>query len=119
MKQLWVLFGFVSMALGVIGMILPILPTTPFFLLTAYLFTKGSKRFSGWFYRQKFVQRHLTNMTMTKQKKLILTIFVDGLLITYFIIFDHIVIRIILILLIVIKHIVFYRYVKISPKKIS
>ena len=40
--------GFISLALGIIGSILPLLPTTPFLLLAAYFFSKSSKRMYEW-----------------------------------------------------------------------
>ena len=112
MRELWIALGLLSMGLGIIGIILPILPTTPFFLVTAYSFTKGSDRFSRWFHTIPFVQKHLTSLTMTKRKKWTLNITVDAILLTYFFFFDSTVLKITLITIILIKHIVFFKYVK-------
>lgn len=47
-RSLWVALGGLSLALGALGVILPILPTTPFVLLAAFAFGKGSPRLRAW-----------------------------------------------------------------------
>lgn len=45
--------GLISLSLGILGVLLPLLPTTPFVLLSAGLFAKGSTRLHHWLLNHK------------------------------------------------------------------
>lgn len=47
-KIIYILLGFISLGLGIIGIALPILPTVPFFLLTSWLFYRSSEKNYIW-----------------------------------------------------------------------
>ena len=48
MRYLWIALGWTSVTLGVIGAVLPLLPTTPFLLLAAFAFSRGSNHLHDW-----------------------------------------------------------------------
>lgn len=48
MRLVWLVFGILSLALGGIGIFLPILPTVPFMLLAAFFFSKSSESLHNW-----------------------------------------------------------------------
>ena len=56
MKILFIIFGIISFILGAIGVVLPILPTTPFLLLSAFLFSKSSDRFHEYLIQTKLIK---------------------------------------------------------------
>ena len=48
MRFFWLTMGHLAVAVGFIGIFLPVLPTTPFLILAAWAYSKGSVRFESW-----------------------------------------------------------------------
>ncbi len=53
--------GTLFLGLGLIGIVLPILPTTPFLLLTAACYARSSKRFYEWLINNKLFGKYIKN----------------------------------------------------------
>ncbi|MFA6617792.1 MAG: YbaN family protein [Candidatus Neomarinimicrobiota bacterium] len=58
-RNLLIIAGFVSLILGIIGVVLPLLPTTPFILVSAAAFARSSKKFHAWLYKNRFFAKLL------------------------------------------------------------
>lgn len=73
-KIVWIALGFISLALGTAGIVLPILPTVPLYMLTVFCFTKSSKRLHGWFVGtglyKKYLESFVQSKSMTLKSKL-------------------------------------------------
>jgi len=44
----WLLAGLAAVAIGAVGVVLPLLPTTPFLLVAAFAFARSSDRLNSW-----------------------------------------------------------------------
>lgn len=58
-KYVLFLVGILSLTLGIIGIFLPLIPTTPFLLLSAWCFMKSSPTLHAWMYRQPYMGKAL------------------------------------------------------------
>ncbi len=47
-RVIWLIFGMLALALGGLGVVLPLLPTTPFILAAAFAFANSSDRLHQW-----------------------------------------------------------------------
>ena len=60
-NTLWIILGITAFCLGVIGVFIPFLPTTPFLLLAAGFFLKGSDRLYQWLISHKVFGEYIRN----------------------------------------------------------
>lgn len=63
LRLLWMLIGLLCLGLGTIGIVLPILPTVPFYMATLFCFAKSSKRLHDWFMGTGLYKKHLESFT--------------------------------------------------------
>lgn len=59
LKVIYIIIGSFSLALGTIGIFLPVLPTTPFLLLTAYFYLRSSERLYHWLVNHKVFGKYI------------------------------------------------------------
>lgn len=74
-RYLLLTIGIISLLVGLIGIILPLIPTTPFVLLAAWLFARSSKRFHAWLLTNRYtgpvISNWETNKTIPRRAKII------------------------------------------------
>ena len=74
MRIFWMALGFLCLGLGSAGVVLPILPTVPFYMATVFCFAKSSKKLHDWFVGTDLYKKNLesfvTQRAMTVQTKM-------------------------------------------------
>lgn len=59
LRIFWIVLGFICLGLGTLGIVLPILPTVPFYMATVFCFAKSSEKLHDWFTGTGLYQKHL------------------------------------------------------------
>ena len=58
-KILYIVLGCIGVGLGAIGAVLPLIPSVPFLLLSAFCFAKSSDKLNNWFTNTKLYKNNL------------------------------------------------------------
>lgn len=66
MRYVYIVFGCLFTALGIVGAFLPLLPTTPFLLVAAALFLRSSPKLYAWLLNQKLLGPYIRNFMENK-----------------------------------------------------
>ena len=66
LKILWTVLGFLCLGLGSIGIVLPILPTVPFYMATVFCFAKSSETLHRWFIQTNLYKKYLDSFVKKK-----------------------------------------------------
>lgn len=79
-KKFYLVLGFVGLALGFVGAIVPLLPASPFLVMAAFGFSRGSEKLHTWFLNTKLYKDNLESflqgrgMTRAAKLRVILTV---------------------------------------------
>ena len=60
-RLFWFVIGFIIMSIGLVGIVIPGLPTTPLMILAAACFAKSSQKFYDWIIYNKMFGHHVKN----------------------------------------------------------
>lgn len=66
LRIFWAITGLLCLALGTIGVVLPILPTVPFYMATVLCFAKSSQKLHDWFIGTGLYKKHLESYVNQK-----------------------------------------------------
>lgn len=73
-KYLLIFAGSISLVLGIVGVFIPVLPTTPFLLLSSFCFLRSSKRLYNWLINHKlfgsYIYNYLTYRAINKNTRI-------------------------------------------------
>ena len=66
LKIFWMILGFLCLGLGTVGIVLPILPTVPFYMATLFFFANSSEKLHSWFLETNLYKKHLDSFVQKR-----------------------------------------------------
>ena len=118
---LWAVGGFLCFALGMVGVVLPILPTTPFILVAAFCFARSSTRLNNWFKGTKVykhvLEGYVTKRSMTLRAKLTILVPVTVLLVIGFALMGRVPVGRLILAAVWIGHIIYFGFIVKTDKQ--
>ena len=119
----YIFLGFIALALGAAGIVLPLLPTTPLLLAACFCFAKGSSRFHHWLVNTWFYKKYLSGFAKTKamtlKTKLSICITASILVSIPFILSPFWIVRVIILCVIAFKWYYFMFRIKTIKRKVE
>ena len=113
-KGFFVALGCISLALGTVGIVLPILPTVPFYLLTAFCFANSSERLHNWFLHttvyKKYIGSYFRRCGMTMKAKCILIGTVTAIMLPGFLLMENVPVGRAIMAVVWVGHIVYFGF---------
>lgn len=114
MKIFYILLGFLTLGLGAIGALIPMLPTFPFLMLAAFCFARSSKKLDAWFRSTRLYRENLADFAagrgMPKAAKIRIMITVTVLMSVGFLMMDAVPLGRILLSVIWIFHVIYFLF---------
>ncbi|MHD0398550.1 YbaN family protein [Staphylococcus simulans] len=120
MRYFLITVGLISAITGFIGIVVPLLPTTPFLLLAAVCFSRSSERFNRWLVNTKVYSEYVESFkrdkgfTLKKKFKILLSLYII-IAFSLFLI-NNVYIRIGLIVMVIFQTLVLFTLVKTLPE---
>ena len=113
-KILYIVLGCISVGLGALGAVLPVLPTVPFLMLTAFCFANSSERLHSWFIHttvyKKYIGSYFRRRGMTRKAKALLIGTVTAIMLPGFILMDKVPVGRAIMVIVWVGHIVYFGF---------